>query len=56
MVNRGLTSTEAAARLREFGWNELPSSRRKSIWRIALEVVQEPMFILLIICSALYFF
>ncbi|HMW40593.1 MAG TPA: HAD-IC family P-type ATPase [Saprospiraceae bacterium] len=54
MESRGLTSAEAAARLIKFGWNELPSSQRKSIWKIALEVVQEPMFILLLICSALY--
>jgi P-type Ca2+ transporter type 2C len=50
----GLTSIEAKQRLESEGYNELPSSRPKNIWRIALEVFKEPMFILLITCGALY--
>lgn len=51
---RGLSTAEAKARLEERGYNELPSSRRKNIWRIALEVLREPMFLLLISCGVLY--
>ncbi|MHB1277685.1 MAG: cation-translocating P-type ATPase, partial [Bacteroidia bacterium] len=52
--NAGLTGTKAAALLKEHGYNELPSAKPKNIWRIALEVMKEPMFILLISCGALY--
>jgi len=50
----GLTESQVAARLRDEGFNELPSSRRRSVFAIALEVVREPMFILLVACGALY--
>jgi Ca2+-transporting ATPase len=50
----GLTALEAAARLKTAGYNELPSSRPKSVWRIAVEVVREPMFLLLVGCAVLY--
>jgi Ca2+-transporting ATPase len=52
----GLSEAEAAKRLKEEGYNELPSSRRRSIWTIALEVVREPMFLLLVACGIIYFF
>lgn len=32
----------------------MPSSKSKNIWRIAAEVIREPMFLLLISCAALY--
>ncbi len=51
---QGLTSAEAKDRLRKFGYNELPSARPKSVWKIALEVVLEPMFLLLVGCATLY--
>ena len=51
----GLSEAEAARRLKEEGYNELPSARRqRSIFAIALGVVREPMFILLIACGAIY--
>jgi P-type Ca2+ transporter type 2C len=50
----GLTSEEAARRLREEGFNELPAARPKNILHIALEVIREPMFILLMSCGSLY--
>lgn len=53
-MNNGLSHTEAAKRLLEHGYNELSSSESKSILNIALEVVKEPMFILLMSCSILY--
>ncbi len=53
-MQTGLTSDEARARLKETGYNELPSAKSKNIWRIAAEVIREPMFLLLISCAALY--
>lgn len=37
-----------------YGFNELSSAQPKSIFTIAIEVVKEPMFLLLISCSVLY--
>jgi len=50
----GLSEEEAQTRLREQGMNELPSARRRHILAIALEVVREPMFLLLVAGGALY--
>jgi P-type Ca2+ transporter type 2C len=50
----GLSETEAAARLQRDGFNELPSGKPRSIIAIALEVVREPMFLLLIASGAVY--
>jgi len=50
----GLTEAEAARRLAQEGYNELPSGRRRSVLAIALSVVREPMFILLVACGTLY--
>jgi Ca2+-transporting ATPase len=50
----GLTHIEAASRLKIYGFNELPTASRKSVGKIIVEVVQEPMFILLLICGFLY--
>jgi P-type Ca2+ transporter type 2C len=50
----GLAEAEAAARLRNEGFNELPSSKRRSIFAIAWEIVREPMFLLLISGGAIY--
>jgi Ca2+-transporting ATPase len=51
---QGLSSQEAATRLREEGFNELPSSKRRSIFSIAFDVVREPMFLLLVACGTIY--
>ena len=50
----GLTESCAAQRLREEGYNELPSSKRRTVLAIALEVVREPMFLMLVACGGLY--
>ena len=51
---KGLSATEAAARLHAEGFNELPSSRPRSIVVIAWEVVREPMFLMLVACGSIY--
>ena len=50
----GLFETEAANRLKKEGYNELPSSKNRSIFAIALDVVKEPMFLLLIAGGVIY--
>jgi Ca2+-transporting ATPase len=50
----GLSSDKAIQKLKDEGYNELPSAQSKNILQIVLEVIQEPMFILLISCGALY--
>jgi len=52
----GLSEAEAARRLADEGYNELPASKQRSIFAIALEVVREPMFLLLVACGTLYLF
>jgi Ca2+-transporting ATPase len=56
IADRGLSSTEAALRLRQFGFNELPSSERRNFFRIALSVVRQPMFALLLAGALVYLF
>jgi Ca2+-transporting ATPase len=51
---QGLTERQAAERLRVEGYNELPSTRRRGIIAVVLEVVREPMFLLLIAGGAVY--
>ncbi len=50
----GLTEEEAARRITLHGYNELPVARKRSGVHIALEVVREPMFLMLIACGTLY--
>ncbi|MFM9841195.1 MAG: cation-translocating P-type ATPase [Cyclobacteriaceae bacterium] len=51
---QGLSSSRANQLLKEVGFNELPSAQPKNVFRIALEVVKEPMFLLLLSCGTLY--
>ena len=50
----GLTDDEASNRLKADGFNELPSAKPKNIFSLALQVFQEPMFLLLIACGLIY--
>src|SRR6266496_916141 len=50
----GLSSAEARSRLDQEGYNELPSTRQRSTFAIAVEVAREPMFLLLIVSVAIY--
>ena len=49
-----LSEAEAAERLASEGYNELPSSARRSFFSLAFGVVREPMFLLLAACGAVY--
>jgi Ca2+-transporting ATPase len=50
----GLSEAEAAERLRRDGPNLLPDPERRSVWRILVEVVREPMFALLLAGGVVY--
>lgn len=50
----GLSSLEAEARLQRDGPNELPSASRAGAVQLLLEVVREPMFLLLVACGVIY--
>ena len=52
----GLSEHEAAQRLKEEGYNELPSTKKRSLSAIAFGVVREPMFLLLVACGTIYLF
>ncbi|MDI1301294.1 MAG: cation-translocating P-type ATPase [bacterium] len=51
---RGLTQAEAEARLQAEGYNELPNALHRSAFAIVLEVVREPMFLLLVAAGLIY--
>lgn len=50
----GLTSEGVSERLERDGYNELPATKKRSIFAIALDVVREPMFLLLVACGVIY--
>ena len=50
----GLSGAEAAARLAADRYNELPAARQQGIWSLALEVVRDPTFILLLSAGTIY--
>jgi Ca2+-transporting ATPase len=53
-ILQGLTEQEALEHLAEDGYNELPSANKRTFLHILLEVVREPMFLMLIACGLLY--
>ena len=52
----GLSASTAATHLKQEGYNELPSTQHRNIWGIALEMFQEPIFLLLLGCGVIYLF
>ncbi len=51
---QGLTSEEVKKRETLYGFNELPSSKKRGGLQIAVGIIKEPMFILLVVCGLLY--
>src|SRR5690349_15463853 len=51
----GLSEDEAQARLKRDGFNELPRAAPRTPFRIVLEVIREPMLILLLCGGVVYF-
>jgi P-type Ca2+ transporter type 2C len=52
---QGLTASEALARLKAEGFNELPRAGRRTIGGLILEVLREPMLLLLLAGGVIYF-
>lgn len=52
----GLSEAEALRRLKQDGPNELPRKPPRSVWRIAFQVIREPMFLLLLAAGVIYLF
>ncbi|MGZ6390360.1 MAG: cation-transporting P-type ATPase, partial [Ktedonobacterales bacterium] len=50
----GLSEREAAHRLRAEGYNELPSTNKRGLIATILEVIREPMFVLLVAGGLIY--
>lgn len=44
----GLSEQDAASRLKQEGYNELSSTQSQSLWSIAWDMVQDPIFLLLV--------
>lgn len=51
----GLKPAEAAERLKQEGYNELPSPNKRNFLRILKDVLREPMFTLLLAGGVIYF-
>lgn len=54
MPHAGLSYAEATARLKLEGANELPVTGKRNLFGIALEVLREPMFLLLVVAGGIY--
>lgn len=52
----GVSEEEALLKIKEEGFNELPSQKQKNIFFIFLEVIKEPMLLLLIGSGLVYLF
>jgi magnesium-transporting ATPase (P-type) len=51
----GLSSADVSRKLNDEGFNELPSSGKRSIFGIAFNVIKEPIFLLLVASGSIYF-
>ncbi|MBU6197474.1 MAG: hypothetical protein KGO93_07935, partial [Cyanobacteria bacterium REEB446] len=51
---KGLNEQEALERLKKDGPNELSAANPRNFFTISLDVIKEPMFILLALCCILY--
>lgn len=50
----GLSDQEASLKLQRDGYNEIPSQKQRTVPRIIVEVLREPMFLLLIGAGTIY--
>jgi P-type Ca2+ transporter type 2C len=53
-IYAGLSSAEVSRRLEKFGLNEMPKSERRTVLRILVGVLTEPMFLLLLAAAVAY--
>ncbi len=50
----GLSALTATQRLKQEGYNELPSTQHRNLWTITFDIIQEPIFLLLVACGIIY--
>ena len=50
----GLSEQDAIARLKDEGYNELPSAQSRNLFSIAWEIIQDPIFLLLVGGGVIY--
>lgn len=55
MEPRGLTTDEAKALQSQYGKNELTAQKKEGVVKRLLDIISEPMFLLLIIAAVIYF-
>lgn len=55
IISKGLTSEEARRLQEKYGKNELVPKKKENLFLKILEVLKEPMFLLLLIASTIYF-
>lgn len=53
-IPAGLSRREAALKLQQNGYNELPSKKQRTLLHLIFEVLHEPMFLLLIVAGSIY--
>lgn len=51
----GLTQSEVLARQKKHGFNELPSKEKRNVFIILLQMLKEPIILMLIVTVAVYF-
>jgi Ca2+-transporting ATPase len=51
----GLSDSQVEDRIKKDGYNEIAKQKKRSIFDIVIEVLKEPMFLMLIACALLYF-
>ncbi len=51
---RGLDDAEVADRVAGEGRNELPQTKKKTLFAMLFEIIKEPMFLMLMACGVLY--
>ena len=52
----GISEQEAALKIKQEGYNELPFQKKRSVFLIFLNVIREPMLALLLGCGLIYLF
>lgn len=50
----GLTDSQVKEKQAQNGYNELPATKSNGFFRLALGILKEPMFLLLVVCASLY--
>jgi P-type Ca2+ transporter type 2C len=52
----GLTEAEAQESLKLNGYNEIDGKKKRRFFGMLIEIIKEPMFLLLLACGSIYFF